>query len=437
MSTLDPDTLHWLLAELFGLLLVAAFFSATEAALTALNRNRIKQLAEAGQADAARLLRLLKQPERIAGLGLIANYFVLVVFTQTGTVIALNGFAYEASLPLSLLIAAVLVVFGAVIPRSLAGLAPERWATFSAPLLVPLVWLSRPLTALLTVLPRLLLQGLAGGPPARELDPLNREELRAALQGNGATVPQKHRDMLFGLLDLENVTVEDVMVPRPDVVGVDLEQEWADILEQLATCRHTRVPCYYGNLDDIAGILHLRNLSRLLRQSREFSLEDLEALLVPPHFVPLGANLYTQLLNFQLARQRMGLVVDEYGDIQGLVTLDDVLEQVVGEFTTVPQSATRDVSRQADGSFMVDGAANVRELNRSFGWSLPEQGPKTLNGLILEALEDIPEAGTSFRLGEYTIEIVQAAGQTVRIARVFPPPGEAAARARGDAELGD
>ena len=282
MSTLDPDTLHWLLVELFGLLLVAAFFSATEAALTALNRNRIKQLAEAGQADAARLLRLLKQPERIAGLGLIANYFVLVVFTQTGTVIALHGFAYEASLPLSLLIAAVLVVFGAVLPRTLAGLAPERWAAFSAPLLLPLVWLSRPLTALLIGLPHRLLQGLAGGPAAREQDSLNREELRAALQGNGATVPQKHRDMLFGLLDLENVTVEDVMVPRPDVLGVDLEQEWADILEQLATCRHTRVPCYYGNLDDIAGILHLRNLSRLLRQSREFSLEDLEALLVPP-----------------------------------------------------------------------------------------------------------------------------------------------------------
>jgi len=437
MSTLDPDTLRWLLGELVGLLIVAAFFNATEAALTALNRNRIKQLAEAGQADAERVLRLLKQADRIAGLGLIANALVLVLFTQGATAIALNAFAYEASLPLNLLIAAVLVVLGAVIPRTLAGLVPERWAALSAPLLLPLIWLSRPLTALLTGLPRRLLQGLSGGPAARELDPMNREELRAALKGNGATVTQKHRDMLFGLLDLENVTVEDVMVPRPDVVGVDLDQEWADILEQLATCRHTRVPCYYGNLDDIAGILHLRNLSRLLRQSREFSLEDLEALLVPPHFVPLGANLYTQLLNFQLARQRMGLVVDEYGDIQGLVTLDDVLEQVVGEFTTAPQSTTRDVSRQADGSFMVDGTANVRELNRSFGWSLPEQGPKTLNGLILQALEDIPEAGTSFRLDEYTIEIVQAAGQTVRIARVFPPPGEDAGRARGDAELGD
>jgi Mg2+/Co2+ transporter CorB len=167
MSTLDPDTLRWLLAELLGLLLVAAFFSATEAALTALNRNRIKQLAEAGQADASRVLRLLKQPERIAGLGLIANYLVLVLVTQIGAVIALNGFAYEASLPLSLIIAAVLVVFGAVIPRTLAGLAPERWAAFSAPLVLPLVWLSRPLTALLTDLPRRLLQGMAGGPPPR------------------------------------------------------------------------------------------------------------------------------------------------------------------------------------------------------------------------------------------------------------------------------
>lgn len=268
-------------------------------------------------------------------------------------------------------------------------------------------------------------------------EPADRRELRTAVREAAAQIPQKHREMLCGLLDLEDVTVEDIMVPRADIVAVDLDKPWVDVAEQLKTCRHTRVPCYRGTLDQIIGILHMRNLSRLFRPSAELDAAQIEALLQPAHFVPVKANLYAQLVNFQRDRQRMALVVDEYGDIEGLVTIDDLLEQVVGKFTTVPQFGIGEVYRQADGSFVVDGTANVRELNRAFGWTLPEHGPKTLNGLILEALEDIPDAGTSLRIGDYTIEVVHSSEQAVRSARVFPPPATSVHAPRGDEAVGD
>lgn len=270
-------------------------------------------------------------------------------------------------------------------------------------------------------------------------EPADRDELRSAVREAGALIPQKHRDMLCGLLDLEDVTVEDIMVPRADIVAVDLDKPWVDVAEQLKSCRHTRVPCYRGTLDQVVGILHMRNLNRLFRPAAELDATQIEALLTPAHFVPVKANLYTQLVNFQRDRQRMALVVDEYGDIDGLVTIDDLLEQVVGKFTTVRQFGVGDVYRQADGSFVVDGTANVRELNRAFGWTLPEHGPKTLNGLILEALEDIPDAGTSLRIGDYTLEVVHSSEHAVRSARVFPPAGAASsAPAPGsDTQTGD
>ncbi len=250
--------------------------------------------------------------------------------------------------------------------------------------------------------------------------------------------------MLFGLLDLEDATVEDIMVPRAEVVAIDLDRAWVDVAEQIKTCRHTRVPCYRGSLDNVVGILHMRSLGRLFRPGADIDDTDVEALLSPPHYVPMRANLYAQLINFQLAKQRMALAVDEYGDIVGLVTIDDLLEQVVGKFTTVPQFGVADVYRQSDGSFVVDGTANLRELNRGFGWNLPDHGPKTLNGLILDVLEDIPDAGTSLRIGEYTIEVVHSSDQGVRSARIYPPAHFALADAapggrpvQGDEQFGD
>ena len=420
---MDLNLLYLTIAELVGLLVISAYFSASETAVMALNRHRLQQWAQSGHAEAGRVLRLLGKPDRFIALMLLGNHFAKVLLIQIATLTALQWWVGTNLLLTTASITLVLVVFGEVLPKTLAAIYPERVAYPAARLLLPLMRVFQPLIMLLNATTQLLLAPFQRGVPRAALDLTEREELRTALQEAGAMIPQKHRDMLVGLLDLENVTVEDIMVPRTEIVAIDLDKEWLDVVDQLTTCRHTRVPCYHGNLDDVAGILHLRNLSRLLRQSRDFTLTDLEALLVPAHFVPLGANLYTQLINFQLDRQRLALVVDEYGDIAGMVTVDDLLEQVVGEFTSATPLSSREVSRQADGSFVVEGSANVRELNRGFGWSLPERGPKTLNGLILEALEDIPEAGTSFRLGEYTIEIVQGSGHTVRNARIFPPAG--------------
>jgi Mg2+/Co2+ transporter CorB len=234
----------------------------------------------------------------------------------------------------------------------------------------------------------------------------------------GAMIPQQHQQMLFGILDLETATVEDIMVPRGDIAGIDLDGDWNDVLEQLMTSRHTRVPCYSGSLDHLEGVLHLRRAVKLLRAGHEFTIRDLRALLVEPYYVPLTTDLYVQLLNFQKQRQRIAFVVDEYGDIEGLVTLEDLLEEVVGEFTTDVQDYARDVYPQADGSFLIDGSANIRALNRMYGFDLPSGGPKTLNGLILETLEDIPITGTTFRLQNMTIEVVQTAERAVRTARI-------------------
>ncbi len=211
------------------------------------------------------------------------------------------------------------------------------------------------------------------------------------------------------------------MVPRAEIDAFDLDDEWSDVVNQIVACRHTRVPCYRGTLDNVVGVLHVRSLTRLLHGVEEFRLVDLEAMLREPYFVPTRTNLHTQLINFQRRRERLALAVDEYGDIEGLVTIDDLLEEVVGEFTTDLQNYVRDVYPQADGTFLVDGGTNIRELNRANRWHLPEQGPKTLNGLILEALGDIPETGTSLRIEDYTIEIVHSTEHIVKNARITPP----------------
>jgi len=253
-------------------------------------------------------------------------------------------------------------------------------------------------------------------------DALDRDELRSVLKAAGTMIPHKHRQMLFGILDLEHATVEDIMVPRAEIDAIDLEDDWVDIVAQLTAARHTRVPCFRGSLDNLVGILHVRALTRLLRGVDEFGIKEFEEMLREPYFVPTKTNLHTQLINFQRRRARLAMAVDEYGDIEGLVTIDDLLEEVVGEFTTDVQNYTRDVYPQDDGTFLVDGSTNIRELNRAYNWDLPEDGPKTLNGLILQALEDIPETGTSLRIGDFTIEIVHGTEHVVKNARITPPP---------------
>ena len=420
---MDNVSLALLALGLLGLIALSAFFAGAETSMMALNRYRLRHLADQHHAGAKRALKLLEKPDSLIGFVLLGNNFLNVLVTQIATLVTLQVFGERGLWLASIILTALILIFAEVLPKTIAALNPERVAFPATWFLIPLMWIFRPAVAGINAITRTLLKAINVDADRSQLDPLDREELRTVVKEAGAMIPQKHRDMLFGILDLEKVSVQDIMVPRSAIVALDFDLNWVDLKEQIMTCRHTRVPCYRGSLDNTLGILHMRTLARLLRHTDDFDTAELERLLNVPYYVPLKADLHTQLINFQLEKQRLALVVDEYGDIVGLVTIDDLLEQVVGEFTTVPQFNTRDVYPQQDGSMVVDGAANIRELNRAFHWQLPDDGPKTLNGLILEALESIPETGTSLRIAGYTIEIVQSSGQAVRNARIFPPQG--------------
>ncbi|MFP6682929.1 MAG: HlyC/CorC family transporter [Gammaproteobacteria bacterium] len=410
-----------LVSVLILLICMSAYFSSSETAMMALNRYRLRHLAENNHPGATRANKLLSRPDRLIGLILLGNNFVNILATQIATILTLQLLGKDGLIFTTILLTVVILIFAEVLPKTVAALNPERIAFPSTLLLTPLLWLFSPIVWLINSVTNGILNWFDINPREPGLDPLDREELRTVVKEAGAMIPRKHRQMLFGILDLENATVEDIMVPRAEIDAIDLDDEWIDIVNQLIAIRHTRIPCYRGTLDNLVGILHVRTLSRLLRSVDGFGLKEFEAMLREPYFVPTKTNLHMQLINFQHQRERLALAVDEYGDIEGLATIDDLLEEVVGEFTTDVQNYTRDVYPQGDGTFLVDGTANIRELNRTYNWTLPEDGPKTLNGLILDALEDIPETGTSLRIDEYTIEVVHSTDQIVKNARVTPP----------------
>jgi Mg2+/Co2+ transporter CorB len=273
---------------------------------------------------------------------------------------------------------------------------------------------------LLNTIPNGLLRLMGVSQEDVESHNISSEELRTVVNEAGAMIPQRHQKMLLNILDLEKVTVEDIMVPRNEIGGIDLDDDWDAILNQISTSQHTRLPVFQGDINNVEGFLHLRNVLALQRKN-ELTREDLIKLIREAYFVPEGTPLNTQLLNFQKQRRRIGMVVDEYGDVQGLVTLDDILEEIVGEFTTDPAASTsKEIHPQEDGSFLVDGSANIRELNRVMHWDLPTEGAKTLNGMITEYLENIPESGTSLLLGGYPVEIVQTSSNSVKTVRIDP-----------------
>jgi Mg2+/Co2+ transporter CorB len=407
-----------LVVALIGLIIASGYFSSSETAMMALNRYRLKHLADAKHPGAMRAQKLLDRPDRLIGLILLGNNFVNILAAQIATVLTLHLIGESGLIVATFALTAVVLVFAEVVPKTLAAIYPERIAFPSSWLLRVLMFLLYPLVWVLNKISNGILAMFGVTELGRAEDPLSREELRTVVKEAGAMIPLKHRQMLFGILDLESATVEDIMVPRAEIHGIDLEGEWSEIVDQLVSSRHTRLPCYAGNLDNIEGVLHLRRVARLLRSGDEFTVEDLRKILVEPYFAPLKTDLYIQLINFQKKRQRIAFVVDEYGDIEGLVTLEDLIEEIIGEFTTDPQIYVRDVYPQSDGSFLVDGSANIREINRAFKFGLPTDGPKTINGLILETLEDIPVTGTTFRLGHMTIEIVQTQERSVKTARI-------------------
>ena len=386
--------------------------------MMALNRYRLRHLARAGHLGARRASRLLERPDRLIGLILLGNNFVNIAASSLATVLALRLLG-EAGIALAAgLLTLVILIFAEVAPKTFAALHPERVAFPAAHVLTWLLAVFQPLVAAVNWMANGVLRLLRLPPSGARRDSLSREELRTVVAEAGALIPRRHRQMLMGILDLEKVTVDDIMVPRQEIHAIDLDDPPSEILEQIMHTQHTRVPLYRGDINEIEGVLHLR---RVIAPPREDGLaEYLRTLADEPYFIPAGTPLSAQLLNFQRAHERIGLIVDEYGEIEGLATVEDLLEEIVGQFTTDPTDYSPDVHPQADGTYLVDGSANVRELNRAMHWELPTDGPRTMNGLIIEHLGSIPEPGTSLMIAGYPIEIMQTTGNAVRTARIIP-----------------
>jgi Mg2+/Co2+ transporter CorB len=416
---LDDIPLGVLLGALFFLILLSAFFSSSETGLMTLNRYRLRHLAEQGHPGARRAENLLRRPDRLIGLILLGNNFVNILASMLATLIALRLLG-EAGIAIAAgLLTLVVLIFAEVAPKTLAALHPERIAFPAAfvytpllKLLYPLVWLVNGMAN--SLLKRLGVSSMEGGTTA-----LSHEELRTVVIEAGAMIPARHQEMLLNLMDLEKVTVEDIMVPRNEITGINIDDEWEGIIKQLADSQYTRLPLYRENIDQVVGILHMRDVLPLLNRD-ELDRVALRRIAREPYFIPETTSLNHQLLNFQREKRRIGFAVDEYGDIQGLVTVEDILEEIVGEFTTDPAAHFDEVIPQPDGTWLVDGSISIRSLNQALKMELPIDGPKTLNGLITEYLEMIPDTDTSLLLDRHPVDIVQIKENMVKTARIHP-----------------
>ncbi|MFC3854235.1 HlyC/CorC family transporter [Salinispirillum marinum] len=402
------------------LLAISAFFSSSETGMMSLNRYRLNHRADAGDSGAVRVRRLLGMPERLIGVILIGNNLVNIAASSIATIIAIRLYPTHPDLAIATATATltlVILIFSEVTPKTLAQKFPERIAYPASLVLIPLLYILYPVVVMVNWTSRLIMKIFRIPFDGGDHHALNSEELRTMLIQSGGAIAANRQSMLLGILDLDNVTVEDIMVPRNELSGINLDDSLEDIRAQLNETPYTRLPVYKGDLEKVVGILHIRDAADFLASDKP-SLVMLSRKVKDPYFVPETTPLQTQMINFQRLKLRMGLVVDEYGDVQGLVTLDDILEEIVGEFTTDEADNTKDIHPQRDGSYVIDGTASVREINKTLDWSLPTDGAKTLSGLIIEQLEDIPDANTSLRIGEYRVEILQVNNNTITAARI-------------------
>jgi len=404
---------------LVALILFSAFFSSSETGLMSLNRYRLKHLADKGHRGARLASALLNRPDRLLGLILLGNNFVNILASAIATIIAMRLLGDEGIAIATGLLTLVVLIFAEVAPKTLAAIHPERIAFPAAFIYTPLLKLTYPVVFMVNMMANGLLRLLGVKLHTGQYEGMSVEELRSVVKETSKLIPQKHQDMLLGILNLENATVEDIMVPRSEITAIDLDEDWDDILDQLTTCQRTRVPVYRGDINNIVGVIHMRRVISLITHE-ELTPEALQNQIREAYFIPEGTSLYQQLNNFQLNRRRSALVVNEYGDIMGLVTLEDILEEVVGEFTTASPVNSLNIHPQDDGSFLIAGSTHIREINRTLGWHLPLSGPKTLNGLILEHMEMIPEPGTSLKIANHPIEIIKTQNNAVQMTRVKP-----------------
>lgn len=401
------------------LILLSGLFSAAETGMMAINRYRLQHLVRKKNRTAIQVSKLLERPDRLLGVILIGSTFTNIFASAIATIIASRLYGDLGIAFATIILTLVVLIFAEIGPKTIAANHSQAIAfTSSWPLtillkiLYPIVWFANLIANNLLKLFRIKVR-------KHSVEQLTREEISTIVEEAGAEIPDQHQDMLLAILNLEEVTIEDVMVPRSDIIGINLSDDWNKILKQLSTSQHTRLPVYSDDINNVKGILHVRTALNLLAEER-LSKETLVQSCEEVYFIPEGAQLPTQLLQFRALKHRLGLVVDEYGDVIGLVTLADMLEEIVGEFTTNIATAYKGVQPEADGSYIVSGGINIRDLNRMMDWEFDTTGPKTLSGLITEHLESIPQAGICLRLSNYPIEILRVMGNTVKLARIYP-----------------
>ncbi|MFT4590942.1 MAG: Mg2+/Co2+ transporter CorB [Gammaproteobacteria bacterium] len=417
----DDVPIGALIGLLFILLLLSAFFSGTETALMSLNRYRLRHKVRNGHRGARLAEKLLARPDRLIGLILFGNNLVNFSAAALVSVVSLRLGGTPAVAIGTFIFTVIVLIFAEVMPKTWAALYPETLAFPASYLYYPLMKVAYPIVWLINLVANSLLSIFGVTSKGGADQKLSIEELRTLVEESRSILPQKRQKMLMGILELEKYTVDDIMVPQKDIIAVDLSDAWENVLKQIRGSQFTRLPVFRDSLDNnVLGILHMK---RLVQSGSIDKLhpEDIEGLLDQPYFVPEGTPLNSQLVQFQRTHQRTALVVDEYGDIQGLVTLEDLLEEIVGEFTSEPVTTESEVTPDATGKgYVVDASANIREINRMMNWKLPTDGPKTINGLILEQLEKIPETGTGLMLDAYPIEILETSESAIKTVRVIP-----------------
>jgi len=384
--------------------------------MMAVNRYRVKTQADAGNRSAKLVLSLLKSPDRLLGTILFGNNVANIAASTLATIIGLRVFGDAGLAYAPLLLVFILLIFAEVAPKTLAAIHPEVIAFPASWVLALLQWLLAPFVWLVKFFSNGLLR-LLGVSVTAQNDALTSQELAAAVNESGATIDNSHKEMLLRILEMERVTVEDVMVPRNDMEAIDIDDEWDEVVEQLATSHHTRVPVFKDSLDNMLGIAHIRKMF-YLSQMAEFNKDTMMSMIREPYYIPENTSVTHALTNLQDKRRRFGIVVDEYGDIKGLITLEQILEEVVGKFTTIVPGVDAEITPESDDSYLVRGNTYLRDINRNLGWSLPVETSKTVNGLITEFLEDIPEANTCFKIDCYMFEIVQTRDTSVHIAKL-------------------
>jgi len=384
-----------------------------------LNRYRLRHRANNGHKAAQRTARLLENRDRLISLILLGNNFVNILASAIATVIALRLMGEAGIAVATGLLTLVILVFAEVTPKTFATRRAEQFAFIASAVYVPLMFITYPLAAATNWLSGSILKLLKTNEISEEDEHLSSDELRTVLSETAGMIPQRHRDMLVNILDLGTVSVNDIMVPRNEIVGIDLDDPWDDVIKDISDSPHSRLLVYRENVDNVVGFIYLRKMIDALR-SGKITRTYLESVIRDPYFIPEGTTLTVQLLNFQQEKRRVGLVVDEYGDIQGMLTLEDILEEIVGEFDNDPQAASSEIRPQPDGSFIVDGTAQVRNLNRSLNWSLPSEGPKTLNGIVVEHFESFPPQGAVFNFNGHPITVLAVEDNMVQQVRIEP-----------------